>query len=79
MSDPAKYRAKGELEEKKKSDPLIITADRLRNDFGVEDAELESIREAVYAEAKAAYDFAESSPEADPSALYDFVYAPNPE
>ncbi|MGC6509960.1 MAG: pyruvate dehydrogenase (acetyl-transferring) E1 component subunit alpha [Myxococcota bacterium] len=79
MSDPAKYRAKGELEEKKKSDPLSITAERLQNDFSMTDADLESIREAVYEEAQAAYDFAENSPEADPSALYDFVYAPNPE
>ncbi len=76
MSDPAKYRPKGELEEKKKSDPLLITAARLQDDFGVEDAVLAEIKAEVDAEAQAAWDFAESSPEPDPKTLYDFTYAP---
>jgi pyruvate dehydrogenase E1 component alpha subunit len=76
MSDPAKYRPKGELEEKKKSDPLVITAARLQEDFGVEDDVLAQIKTEVDAEAQAAWDFAESSPEPDPKTLYDFTYAP---
>ena len=35
MSDPAKYRPDGELDEKKKSDPLAITKERLTQDFNV--------------------------------------------
>ncbi len=74
MSDPAKYRPKGELEQKKLSDPLKITEQRLREDFGYDDDALKSIRESVYAEAQAAADFAESSPSADTSGIYDHIY-----
>lgn len=79
MSDPAKYREKGELEEKKKSDPLSITANRLQKDFGLSDDDLKVILESAYKTAQESYDFAENSPEADPAALYDFVYAPDNE
>ena len=76
MSDPAKYRPKGELEEKKKSDPLLITASRLQQDFGVTDDELAAIKAEVEAESQAAWDFAVDSPVPDPATLYDFTYAP---
>ncbi len=77
MSDPAKYRPEGELEEKKLSDPLLITAQRLTRDFGYSQAQMEEIREAIYAQAQEAWDFAESSPDADPSKLYEYIYAPD--
>lgn len=79
MSDPAKYRPKGELEEKKLSDPLLITAQRLTEDFGVSENELEAIKTAVYAEAQEAWDFAEQSPDPDVGQLYDHIYAPDGE
>lgn len=75
MSDPAKYRPEGELEEKKKSDPLVITETRLLEDFGLSPEELKAIQKEVDAEAKASYTFAEQSPEPDPKTIYDFVYA----
>lgn len=75
MSDPAKYRPDGELEEKKKSDPLAITEARLRS-LGTTDAEIEAIQASVEAEAEDAYQFAESSPEPDPARLYEYTYAP---
>jgi len=75
MSDPAKYRPEGELEEKKKSDPLAITETRLLEDFGLSPEELKAIQKEVDAEAKASYSFAEQSPEPDPKTIYDFVYA----
>jgi len=77
MSDPAKYRPKGELEEKKLLDPLLISARRLTEDFGYSAAQMEAIREDIYTEAQAAWDFAESSPEADASKLYEYIYAPD--
>ncbi len=77
MSDPAKYRAEGELEEKKqKSDGIELAADRLRNDFGVSDADLAKIKVEIDEEAQDAYDFADNAPEPDEDALYDYVYAP---
>jgi pyruvate dehydrogenase E1 component alpha subunit len=76
MSDPAKYRPKGELEEKKKSDPLLITAARLQESFGVTDEDLAAIKAEVEVEAQAAWDFAVQSPEPDPAQIYDFTYAP---
>lgn len=75
MSDPAKYRPDGELEEKKKSDPLFLTETRLRS-MGVTDAEIEALHASVEAEAEDAYQFAESSPEPDPARLYEYTYAP---
>ena len=77
MSDPAKYRAEGELEEKKqKSDGIELAADRLRDDFGVSDADLAKIKVEIDEEAQDAYDFADNAPEPDEDALYDYVYAP---
>ncbi len=76
MSDPAKYRKPGELDEKKKSDPLAITSERLRDSFGWNEAQLEAVHARVDAEADAAAQFADDSPIPDVAALYDFTYAP---
>jgi pyruvate dehydrogenase E1 component alpha subunit len=76
MSDPAKYRPDGELDEKKKSDPLAITRERLTQDFGVTEDEFQAMQDSVEAEAQDAWDFANESPEPDPATLYDFTYAP---
>ena len=76
MSDPAKYRPEGELDEKKKSDPIAITRERLETDFGLSDADFDAIAESVEAEAKDAWDFAHDSPIPDPATLYDYTYAP---
>jgi pyruvate dehydrogenase E1 component alpha subunit len=75
MSDPAKYRPEGELEEKKASDPLLITQTRLMEDFGMSGDEIDALNKEVDAVAKESYTFAEQSPEPDPRTIYDFVYA----
>lgn len=76
MSDPAKYRPKGELETiKETSDPLTITERRLSGAFGVSAERLAQIRQEVDEIAQDSWDFAESSPEPDPATLYDHVYA----
>ncbi|MAY79990.1 MAG: pyruvate dehydrogenase (acetyl-transferring) E1 component subunit alpha [Deltaproteobacteria bacterium] len=77
MSDPAKYRPDGELDEKKKSDPLAITKERLTQDFNVSEEEIQAIHDSVEVEAQDAWDFAESSEIPDPANLYDFTYAPD--
>jgi len=74
MSDPAKYRPDGELDEKKLTDPILVTERRLREDFGVDDARLDAIREKVEANAQDAWDFAEESSDPDPKDLYSHVY-----
>lgn len=76
MSDPAKYRPDGELDEKKKSDPIAITKERLIGDFGMSEADIEAIHESVEAEAQDAWEFAHDSPIPDESTLYDYTYAP---
>lgn len=75
MSDPAKYRAKGELEEKKKEHDGLKLAETRLKELGVTDDELAAIKDRVKAKAQAAYEFAESSPEPDPTKLYDYTYA----
>lgn len=72
MSDPAKYRKAGELDEKKKQDCLLL-AERRLHDFGSADADFVKIRAEVDAIAQDAYDFADASPESDPTKLYDYV------
>ena len=79
MSDPAKYRKKGELENKKQSDPLLITSQRLQEDFGVSEAEIEAIHQKIEEQAQEAYKFAENSELPDLAKLYDYVYASNDE
>ncbi len=75
MSDPAKYRAKGELEEKKQQDGIDLAIAALKSRFGATDAELTAIKEEADVEAQDAYDFAEQAPIPDESKLYDYVYA----
>lgn len=76
MSDPAKYRKAGELEEKKLTDPLLIAEERLKHKFAQTDADLDLIRARVEAVCEDAVKFAEESPIPNPAELYDHVYAP---
>jgi pyruvate dehydrogenase E1 component alpha subunit len=74
MSDPAKYRKAGELDEVKQNDCLLLAEQRLAA-AGIGEAELDAIRAAVDVEVDAAYAFAETAPDADPARLYAFTYA----
>lgn len=76
MSDPAKYRPDGELDQVKESDPLKITRRRLVEDFGVTEATLDDIKASVEEECQDAARFADESPVPDPAGLYDYTYAP---
>jgi pyruvate dehydrogenase E1 component alpha subunit len=75
MSDPAKYRSKEEMEEYKLQDPLETTLKKLKDNFGVTDAEIEAITDRVKHEVEESVQFAEESPYPnDDEALKD-VYA----
>lgn len=77
MSDPAKYRKSGELEDKKKNaDALGLAEERLQSDHGVTDAEIKAIKDEVKVIAKDAYDYADSAEIPDVRSLYDYTYAP---
>lgn len=75
MSDPAKYRKEGELEEFKQRDCLKNASDMLVADHGVDPAALDKLKDDVEAEAQDAYTFADQSPLPDPAKLYDYTYA----
>jgi pyruvate dehydrogenase E1 component alpha subunit len=75
MSDPAKYRKAGELEEKKKEDSLDLACERLKDVYDITDAELAEIKVSIEAEAQEAYRFADESPEPNIKDLYKYVYA----
>ena len=76
MSDPAKYRPKGELEKKKtESDGLAIAENRLIEHFGVSEERIAAVRSEVDGIAQDAWDFAEQSPAPSIEDLYDKVYA----
>lgn len=74
MSDPAKYRPPGELEEMKEKDPLDTTKQRLRQ-LGFTDADLQNSEDKVVAEVEDAVQFAESSPELGYAEMQRMVYA----
>ncbi|MGI4887233.1 MAG: pyruvate dehydrogenase (acetyl-transferring) E1 component subunit alpha [Janthinobacterium lividum] len=74
MSDPAKYRTKEELEEKRTQDSIeAVRHTILQNQLATED-DLNAIDERIKAEVQAAVDFAEVSPYPTPDELFKDVY-----
>ena len=74
MSDPAKYRTKEELEEKRNHDSIeAVRHTILENQMATED-DLNAIDERIKGEVQAAVDFAESSPYPTPDELFKDVY-----
>ena len=73
MSDPAKYRSREEVQAvRDKSDP-IEHAKKLLEERGVKEDALKIIEQETRKTVNAAADFAESTPEPDPSELYTDV------
>jgi pyruvate dehydrogenase E1 component alpha subunit len=64
MSDPAKYRPRTEVDEKKQLDPLQVLHDRLTGSHGVDEQQLDDIDEQVDDQIDAALEFADKSPPA---------------
>ena len=75
MSDPAKYRSKEEVQKvRMEHDPIDGHKARMLEQGVIDDAELKEIDREVKAVVSAAAEFAQSSPEPDPSELYTNVY-----
>ncbi len=74
MSDPANYRTKEEVENyKKKLDPINNFKELILKDKLVSEKELDEITDKVKKAVKEAADFAQKSPEPDPSELWTDV------
>jgi len=74
MSDPAKYRTKEEVDEVKKTRDPIDHVKLLLEQAGATEADLKPIEDDVKAIVAEAVQFAQESPEPDPSELYTDVY-----
>lgn len=75
MSDPAKYRTRTELEQRKQQDPIVVVRDRLR-ELGVEESVLDDIDLEVDEEIDAAVRFADESEPAREDVMMSTVLAP---
>ena len=74
MSDPAKYRTKEELEEKKNQDPIIRLKSYLADNDLSDNDTLDQIDEEVKQEVMDSVEFAENSDFPAEEAIYDDVY-----
>ncbi len=75
ITDPAEYRAEGELEERKSED-AIVRLERYMTDRGLAtEEEIEAMDEEVKQEVTDAIDAADAADFPDEEALYDDVYA----
>ncbi len=75
MSDPAKYRSKEEVQKmRQEHDPIESLKARMLDGGVIEADELKEIDREVKAIVSEAAEFAQSSPEPDPSELYTDVY-----
>jgi pyruvate dehydrogenase E1 component alpha subunit len=74
MSDPAKYRTKEEVDEVKKTRDPLDHLKHLMDEAGIAAEAVKTIEDEVKAIVLEAVEFAQSSPEPDPSELYTDVY-----
>jgi pyruvate dehydrogenase E1 component alpha subunit len=76
MADPATYRTRDEVEQEKRHDPLRVLLDRIAAAGGAPSPqELEGVEAEVAREVDAAIRFAEESPDPEPEAIWEDVYA----
>jgi pyruvate dehydrogenase E1 component alpha subunit len=73
-ADPEVYRAKEEVEEWRKKDPVKTFRDRLLAEDVITDDEVEQMRERVEQRVVEAVEFADASPEPPLESLYDHLY-----
>jgi pyruvate dehydrogenase E1 component alpha subunit len=74
MSDPAKYRTKEEVDEVKTTRDPIDHVKTMLEQAGVKEDELKAVDNEVKTIVMAAVEFAQTSPEPDPSEMYTDVY-----
>ncbi len=76
MSDPAKYRSKEEVQKvRQEYDPIDQLRTAMLEAKVVDEAQLKAIDREIKDEVSQAAEFAQNSPEPDPSELYTDVYA----
>ncbi len=74
MSDPAKYRAKDEVDDMKQNrDPINLVKERLMGEHNIAEADLKAVDKDIKAYVKEAAEFAQESPELDASELWTDV------
>ncbi len=78
MSDPGKYRSKEEVEEMMRHDPILLFAEVLKKEHGVDASELEAIDKDVQAQVAEAARYADQSPWPSVETLYEDVYVRSP-
>jgi pyruvate dehydrogenase E1 component alpha subunit len=78
MSDPAKYRSRTELEQRKQKDPIAVLRERII-ELGVDESVLDDIDLAVDEETDAAVRFAQESEPAKHEMMMSTVLAPEGE
>ncbi|MDQ2804947.1 MAG: pyruvate dehydrogenase (acetyl-transferring) E1 component subunit alpha [Pseudomonadota bacterium] len=73
MSDPGKYRTRDEIEKMRTERDCIARARQMLLEMGAAEAELKGIEDAARTRVQEAADFAQASPEPDPSELWSDV------
>lgn len=73
--DPDRYRSEQYLKEIRAKDPIIAVGERLKAAGAVDDDQLARMDEEVEQQVAEAVEFAEDSPEPNPSKLFEFSYA----
>ena len=76
MSDPGHYRSKEEIEKRRQSDPIELYKARLLEQKAATEESLNAIDEETLAEAQAAYDFAEQSPDPQLETVFEDIFTP---
>jgi len=76
MSDPGNYRSKEEIESRRQNDPIELYKARLLEQKVATEESLSALDEEALAEAQAAYDFAEHSPEPELDTVFEDIFAP---
>ncbi len=78
MSDPGKYRTKEEVEEMMRHDPVLLFAEILKKEHGVDAAELEAMDKDIQAQVTEAVRYADQSPWPAVETMYEDVYVRSP-
>lgn len=76
VSDPGKYRSKDEVAARRKDDPIDLYKALLIKDKIATEESLNALDEEVAAQAQAAFDFAEQSPEPEIETVFEDIFAP---
>ena len=74
MGDPERYRKPDEIKKYQENDPIGIYRRYLLENEVAKESELDDLDAQAEVEVQEAVDFAESSPEPEPEALYEHIY-----